>query len=142
MARNERDVQDELRVLSEDLAHHRIDRAGFLQRASALGFSSALASSALLAYEGAAAAAAEAAPRASRTLVYGPLGDTSNYDTLTNAYDYPSPPFSQIYEGLTMYVPGKGWHASNLLATSIEKSKDGRTYRFKLKSGVEFHGGF
>ena len=139
MARNEPDVQDKLRALSEDLAHHRIDRARFLQRASALGLSTALASSALLAYD---AAVAEAAPKASRTLVYGPLGDTSNYDTITNGYDYSSPPFSQIYEGLTTYVPGKGWNASNLLATSIEKSKDGRTYSFKLKSGVEFHGGF
>jgi peptide/nickel transport system substrate-binding protein len=140
MARDERNVQDELRALSVDLAHNRIDRKGFLRRAGALGISSTLASSVLLASEG--AVASEAAPRAAQTLVYGPLGDTANYDTITNGYDYSSPPFSQIYEGLTTYVPGKGWNASNLLASSLEKSKDGRTYAFKLKSGVEFHGGF
>jgi peptide/nickel transport system substrate-binding protein len=139
MAGNEQAQRDELRVLADDLAQSRIDRGGFLRRASALGISSALASSALLATE---ASVAAAASRASRTLVYGPLGDTGNYDTITNGYDYSSPPFSQIYEGLTTYVPGKGWNASNLLATSIERSKDGRKYAFKLKSGVEFHGGF
>src|SRR5437870_5513037 len=72
-------------------------------------------------------------------LTYGPLGDGQNYDTATNNYDYPSPPFQAIYEGLSVYPPGPEWKAQNLLAKSIELSSDGKTYAFTLKEGIPFH---
>jgi peptide/nickel transport system substrate-binding protein len=76
-------------------------------------------------------------------LTVGPMGDGGNYDPTTNVFDYPQMPLSSIFEGLTAYpAGGSSWDARNLLARSIEKSPDGRTYRFVLREGIQFHHGF
>jgi peptide/nickel transport system substrate-binding protein len=46
-----------------------------------------------------------------------------------------------IYEGLVSYEPGT-FEVVNVLAESIETSADGLTIDFKLKEGVQFHGGY
>jgi len=132
----------------EDVPSDKLDRREFLQRASAVGVS-LTAATALHAVHDPASVTARAARRATKaakggTLVFGPVGDGANYDPCTNAYDYPAPPFPSIYEGLMAYVPGApaGSPPKNLLAESIERSADGKTYAFTLKRGVEFHHGF
>jgi len=127
-------------ALAEDVLSSRIDRREFFRRAALLGVSATAASGVL------AACASSTTPSSSRpkkggTLVYGPLGDGENYDPSTNIYDFPSPPFPSVYEGLTAYAPGT-FQAGNLLANSLEKSADGKSYAFTLKQGVQFHHGF
>jgi peptide/nickel transport system substrate-binding protein len=78
----------------------------------------------------------------SKTLVFGPVGDAQNYDPATNGLDYSAPPFSAIYEGLTAYVPNGSWTAQPLLAEHVEASKDGKSYEFTLRQGMQFHQGY
>lgn len=122
----------------KDVLAGRIDRREFLRAAGAVGMSVATASS-ILAVSGASAGASSSSKK---TLVYGPLGDAKNFDPATNGLDYSAPPFSSIYEGLTTYIPGGRLAVHNLLAESVEQSKDGLVYSFKLKEGMQFHGGY
>jgi peptide/nickel transport system substrate-binding protein len=133
-----------LRALAEDVVAARTDRREFFRRAAALGVSVPAASALLAACSGSNSATSSSGAATSKggTLTYGPLGDGENYDPLLNNYDYPSPPFPAIYEGLTTYPPGAQWTAKNLLAESLERSADGKTYKFKLKPNIHFHHGF
>lgn len=76
------------------------------------------------------------------TLRFGPQLDPGTLDTLTNVYDYPFPPFSTVYEGLTSYMPGSEWKPVNRLAETLELAADGKSISFKLKEGIQFHRGF
>jgi peptide/nickel transport system substrate-binding protein len=78
----------------------------------------------------------------SKTLRFGPVGDAQNYDPATNGLDYSAPPFSAVYEGLTAYVPGTDWKPQPLLAEQVEPSKDGLSYAFTLREGMQFHAGY
>ncbi|MGH9171326.1 MAG: ABC transporter substrate-binding protein [Acidimicrobiales bacterium] len=118
-----------------------IDRREFLRMAGVAGLSVAAASS-LLAACGNTSGSGKGGSSSSKTLVYGPLGDAKNFDPATNGLDYSAPPFSSIYEGLTTYIPGGPWTVHNLLAESVEQSTDGLVYSFKLKEGMQFHGGY
>jgi peptide/nickel transport system substrate-binding protein len=46
-----------------------------------------------------------------------------------------------IYEGLITYKPGT-WEVVNILAETFEPSADGLQFDFKLKEGIQFHGGY
>lgn len=46
-----------------------------------------------------------------------------------------------IMQPLVGYKPGT-WELVNVLAESLEQSEDGLTIEFKLKEGVQFHGGY
>ncbi len=46
-----------------------------------------------------------------------------------------------VNEGLVSYRPGT-WDVENVLAESIEQSEDGLRIDFKLKEGIQFHGGY
>jgi peptide/nickel transport system substrate-binding protein len=46
-----------------------------------------------------------------------------------------------IYEGLVRYAPGT-WDLVNQLAETFEPSPDGLQFAFKLKEGIQFHGGY
>lgn len=126
-------------ALAEDVLSSRIDRREFFRQAALLGVSATAASGVLAACSS--STAPSSSPNKDGTLVYGPLGDGENYDPSTNIYDFPSPPFPSVYEGLTAYLPGT-FQAGNLLANSLEKSADGKAYAFTLKQGVQFHHGF
>jgi peptide/nickel transport system substrate-binding protein len=129
-----------LRALAEAAAAERIDRRLFLRRAAALGLSTAAAGALLAACGGSNSASTSGSH--SRQLVVGPIGDGGDYDPATNNWDAPYPPFPNIYEGLTAYAPSLGWNPQHLLAESLERSTDGRTYAFTLKEGIQFHHGF
>ncbi|MGN6793237.1 MAG: ABC transporter substrate-binding protein [Streptosporangiaceae bacterium] len=130
----------EVEALAEAVLSSRIDRREFFRRSALLGVSASAAGGIL------AACSSSTSPSSTRaqkggTLVYGPLADGENYDPSTNIYDFPSPPFSSVYEGLLAYAPGT-LNAGNLLAQAVEKSADGKTYTFTLKQGVQFHHGY
>ena len=46
-----------------------------------------------------------------------------------------------VYEGLITYKPGT-WEVVNVLAETFEPSADGLQFAFKLKEGIQFHGGY
>ena len=46
-----------------------------------------------------------------------------------------------VFEGLVRYVPGT-WDLVNQLAETFEPSADGLQFTFKLKEGIQFHGGY
>jgi peptide/nickel transport system substrate-binding protein len=135
-----------LQALGEAASAERIDRRVFFRRAAALGLSSAAAAAFLAACSNSRPAGSSGttsnAPGHAGTLAIGPIGDSGNYDPATNNWDAPYPPFPSIYEGLTTYVPTQGWTPRDLLAESLERSADGKTYAFTLKQGIQFHHGF
>jgi len=45
------------------------------------------------------------------------------------------------YDGLTFVEP-ENWTTVNRLAETLEMSEDGKTFTFKLREGVQFHGGY
>ena len=46
-----------------------------------------------------------------------------------------------VFEGLVTYKPGT-WEVVNKLAETFEPSADGLQFDFKLKEGIQFHGGY
>jgi peptide/nickel transport system substrate-binding protein len=125
--------------LVADLEAGRIDRTIFLQRAAAGGITVSAATAI-------AARAAKAAPSAaSTTLRVGPWSKygSANLDPAVNTWDYYTSPISDIFEGLATYKWGvKGWQVVPILAESFDFSKDSRRLQFKLKQGIQFHGGY
>jgi peptide/nickel transport system substrate-binding protein len=49
---------------------------------------------------------------------------------------------ANVLEGLVNYRPGGGGELVNVLAEELEMSDDGLRIDFKLKEGVQFHGGY
>ena len=47
-----------------------------------------------------------------------------------------------IFEGLIGYQANTKWKRENRTAVSLEPSKDGLRYKFVLKQGIQFHGGY
>jgi peptide/nickel transport system substrate-binding protein len=151
-----REPTGELRELAEGVIAQRVDRREFFRKATVLGLSASAAAAFLAACGSSSSSSSSAssaaasgaaggtsAPKKGGRLTYGPLGDGGDYDPALNNYDYPSPPFNTIYEGLTGYPAGQNsWNAQNVLADTLEKSTDGKSYQFKLKQGQMFHGGF
>ncbi len=80
-------------------------------------------------------------PRNPETLV---LADAFGIDSLDPAYAYDSASIGQIaniYETLVKYDGASTDDIVPLLATEWTVSDDGRTYRFRIRSGVNFHNG-
>jgi peptide/nickel transport system substrate-binding protein len=132
-----------LQALAVAAMAEKIDRRVFFRRAAALGLSTATAAAFLAACGSSTSSGSPKGTTShSGTLAIGPIGDGGNYDPATNNWDAPYPPFPSIYEGLTTYNPTTGWTPRNLLAESLERSADGKTYSFTLKQGIQFHHGF
>lgn len=133
-----------LRALATAAAAERVDRRVFFRRAAALGLSSAAAGAFLAACGGASSkpSGGTTAKKANGQFSIGPIGDGGNYDTVTNNWDAPYPPFPSIYEGLTVYEAGQLGTPRHLLAETLERSSDGKRYAFTLKHGIQFHHGF
>jgi peptide/nickel transport system substrate-binding protein len=135
-----RTTADERDRLVEDLAAGRIDRSTFLRRATAAGISASAASALVAAHS------AKAAPTAkSTTLRIGPWENfgSAALDPAVNNWDYYTSPISDIFEPLATYSWGaSGWELTNILADSLEFSKDSKQLSFKLKQGIQFHGGY
>src|SRR5919197_1514959 len=117
-------------------AYHRgrIDRRELLRRAAVLGLSASAVAPLLAAH-------AEAASTGSRVLRLGPYGSWGNFDPATNNSDGWTFPFATIYEGLKAFRPGTT-QPVNVLAQSVERSRDGKRIAFTLKRGIPFHHGY
>jgi peptide/nickel transport system substrate-binding protein len=138
---------DQTRRLVNDYLQRRIGRRQFLERAAGLGFSLSAASALLAACgggdeEGApAATGAKGAATASGPLRLRLLNDIINLDPAFYPALADEVAMLGVYEGLVRYTPGT-WKVENQLAESFEPSPDGLRFDFKLKEGIQFHGGY
>ncbi len=126
---------DELKYLSRKVATGALNRRDFMGRASALGLTAAAASTLL------AGAAKAAGPNRGGILRAGIQGgeSTNSMDPATYASSVPAM-FGASW-GDTLVENGQDGNIVNRLAESIEASDDAKTWRFKIRQGVEFHNG-
>ena len=144
---------DQTRRLVDDYLKRRIGRRQFLERAVGAGLSLSAASALLAACGGddeeaappAATGATEAtetgAAEASGPLRLRLLNDIISLDPATYPAAADEIAMFGVYEGLVRYEPGT-WELVNQLAETFEPSPDGLRFDFKLKEGIEFHGGY
>lgn len=132
-----------------DVLRRPIGRSEFIRRAVALGFSASAAGSLFAACSGGGddAATSDPADAMNRTT---PKGGRLRYGTGLTSFDSVDPAnwatqtvsMDAIFEGLVTYPPGTYDEVVNQLAESIEESSDGKRIEFKLKEGIQFHGGY
>jgi peptide/nickel transport system substrate-binding protein len=157
--------EDGAKHLVDDFLARRIDRRQFLRRAAAAGISLSAASALLAACGGEEAAAPPSATEPSGTEPAGTApsatepaatepgvaeGGTLKIRLLNDIINM-DPPFIPasadetsafgVFEGLVTYKPGT-WEVVNQLAETFEPSADGLQFAFKLKEGIQFHGGY
>ncbi len=116
-----------------------ITRRSFLQRAGALG----------LTLPGAAALAAcggseQASPPPPTSLKIRLTADITSLDpAFFGNTSVDEPVMASLFEGLVTFQPsGDRFEVVNQLAETFKPSPDGLAYEFKLRQGVEFHGGY
>ena len=80
-----------------------------------------------------------AAPRRGGTLRIAEIGEPLTLDTVATTADLTSIITLPIFEELFTF--DANWKIQPLLADSYVQSKDGLTYTFKLRKGVQFHNG-
>lgn len=126
---------DELKYLGRKVATGALNRRDFMGRASALGLTATAASTLL------AGAAKAAGPNKGGILRAGIQGgeSTNSMDPATYASSVPAM-FGASW-GDTLVETGRDGSIVNRLAESIEASDDAKTWRFKMRQGVEFHNG-
>ena len=126
---------DELKYLSTRAAKGLMSRRDFMGRASALGVSAGLAGSLL------STAALAEGPKKGGMLKSGLQGgeSTNSLDPATFASSVPYG-FGRCW-GDTLVETSPAGEISSRLAESVEASADAKTWRFKIRSGVEFHNG-
>ena len=124
-------MSKELETLSARVVAGTMSRREFMSRAAALGVSAAVASTFL-------AHPAKAAPVAGGTFKMGVQGgeSTNSQDPATWASDVPIAGGQLWGEGL-VEVEADG-SLSGLVAESWEGSSDAKTWRFKVRQGIEF----
>jgi peptide/nickel transport system substrate-binding protein len=153
--------ENRVRELVDDYVDRRVSRREFFQRAAAIGLSLPAAGALLAACGGgggsetaasttAAASGAGTTEAATSTAPAQAAGGTLKIRLLNDIINV-DPPFipaaadfgaSQgVYEGLVTYAPG-GWDVVNVLAETFEPSPDNLEYKFTLKKGIQFHGGY
>lgn len=126
---------DELKYLGRKVATGALNRRDFMGRASALGLTAAAASTLL------ADAAKAAGPNKGGILRAGLQGgeSTNSLDPATFASNVPFM-LGRSWGDTLVRVSASG-EIENRLAESVEASSDAKTWRFKMRSGVEFHNG-
>jgi peptide/nickel transport system substrate-binding protein len=143
---------DQTRRLVNDYLQRRIGRRQFLERAAGLGFSLSTASAVLAACGGGDEEAAPPETGATGATLTGPaeasgplrlrlLNDIINLDPASYPAAADEIAMFGVYEGLVRYKPGT-WELVNQLAETFEPSADGLRFDFKLKEGIQFHGGY
>ncbi|MFN4099320.1 MAG: ABC transporter substrate-binding protein [Pararhodobacter sp.] len=128
-------MNDEFRHILARAAAGKLDRRSFMGRAAALGVTSAAATGLLT------KAAHAQTPRKGGRLVMGMQGGES-----TNSID-PAEALSQVPQvygycaGETLVNISPEGELMPKIAEEWEASEDAQTWRFKIRSGVEFHNG-
>ncbi|MGB0410674.1 MAG: ABC transporter substrate-binding protein [Pikeienuella sp.] len=128
-------MMDELKYLSARVAAGKMNRRDFMGRASALGLGAGLAGTML------SSAAQAAGPQKGGILRAGIQGgeSTNSLDPATFASSVPYM-FGRCWGDTLVGVSADG-EVVGRLAESVEASADAKTWRFKMRSGVEFHNG-
>ncbi len=128
-------MSKELDYLSNRVVRGLMDRRSFMGRAAALGVSATAASTLL------GSAAHAAGPIKGGTLKAGLQGgeSTNSLDPATYASDVPVN-YGRMWGDTLVEVDGNG-EIENRLVDSIEASSDAKSWRFKIKDGIEFHNG-
>src|SRR5215467_11133935 len=80
-----------------------------------------------------------AAPRRGGTLRIAEIGEPLTLDTVATTATQTSNITHAVFEELLAF--DANWHVRPMLADSVETSRDGLTYTFKLRKGVKFHNG-
>jgi peptide/nickel transport system substrate-binding protein len=119
-----------------------LSRRELVERAAALGL--ALGGAGALATVGAseAAGAVGSATAQPSTLKFRGAAGIGNLDPgdWSNIEDFIAG--LSIFEGLIGFAADTKWKLQNRAAESVEVSSNGLRYQFKLKQGVQFHGGY
>jgi len=128
-------MNDEFRYLLARAARGKLDRRAFIGRAAALGVASTAATGLL------SKAVLAQGPRAGGTLVVGLQGGEST-NSLDPAVAASQVPFLYGYcSGETIVNIAPDGSLVPKLASEWEASANAQTWRFKIRSGVEFHNG-
>lgn len=127
--------------LVDEYVANRIDRRQFIRRVVALGLSAPAAGALLAACGGGSGATGTAGGTGSKTLTLRLINDIANVDPANWVAAVDEEVISCVYEGLVTYKPGT-FEMVNQLAESFQPSKDGLSYDFTLKKGIQFHGGY
>jgi peptide/nickel transport system substrate-binding protein len=135
---------DQVEHLVEQYQARQINRLEFLQRSVALGMSLGAAGTLLAACGGDddGAVGTDGAPSVSTRQLRVHLDeDIENLDPAINPGHTDTTVATNIFENLVTYGPDD-FDVVNELAESFEPSEDGLRYDFKLKEGIQFHGGY
>lgn len=124
--------KSELKTL---LGKHRLSRREFVQQALAVGVTAAAASTM---FDSAQAATPKKGGHYVNTLTGGATTDVLDPAQTLDSYMI-NVSFGQLRNNLTEIAPDG--QLTGELAESYEASDDGKTWRFKIRSGVEFHNG-
>lgn len=128
-------MNDEFRYILAQAARGRLNRRHFLGRAAALGVTGAAATGLL------SSAALAQGPRRGGHLVMGLQGGEST-NSLDPALAASQVPFSYLkVAGDVLVDIGDDGLVEPRIAEQVEASDDAMTWRFKIRSGVEFHNG-
>ncbi len=128
-------MNDEFRYLLARAARGTLDRRAFIGRAAALGVASTAATGLL------SRAVLAQGPRSGGALVMGMQGGEST-NSLDPAVAASQVPFAYGYcAGETMLAIDPAGNLTPKLAEEWDASADAQTWRFKIRSGVEFHNG-
>src|SRR5947208_2969829 len=132
---------DPVEGLVAEYVDGRIDRRQFFRRAAALGLSLPAASALFASRAEAAAGGVTESSAAAGTLRIRMLNDIANLDPAF----YPTLDDSNVSvavnEGLVTFRPGT-FQVVNQLAQKFTPSRDGRSFDFTLKKGIQFHGNY
>lgn len=147
---------EELNGLMSDLAGRQIDRRTFIAKASALGLTMTTIGMLVAACGGGSdtgggaasgggaesAADTAAAPEGATDLfTYRDIYDTASIDPAIWPTTHDGQLVDCINEGLIAFKPGT-FDVVNCLAETFEASEDNLEFSFKLKEGIQFHGGY
>jgi peptide/nickel transport system substrate-binding protein len=130
MVRTEFDESDPSGASGESAATQ-FSRRGLVGRAAAAGV--ALAGTGTLAAIGAEAATSTLRYRGAAMGNLDPA-DWGNVDDFVSG--------QAMFEGLIGYQASTQWKRENRTAVRVEPSADGLRYKFELKKGIQFHGGY
>jgi peptide/nickel transport system substrate-binding protein len=92
-----------------------------------------------LAVMGSLVLATSAAPRRGGTLRIAEIGEPLTMDVVATTATQTSNITHAVFEELLAF--DASWHVQPMLADSVETSRDGLSYTFKLRKGVRFHNG-
>ena len=145
--------EDPIAALVEGVVTRRISRRQFIVRAAQFGVSVSVIGAVLAACgeepaqvpssttAGTTAGTEAAGPRRGGTVVLGYSSNVTNMDPPRVIGQWNNIPWYAAYDGLVRLKPGSASEFEPGLATSWDRSPDGRSITFELREGVRFHDG-